>query len=169
MEISLRLDPEDIADFRAGLAHARVLARSMDECDAVDAAKASLDSLPIAGAPGYVRRQLARVQMLIAMLEDEDFALPQPARGEVLAALVYLSDPDDLIPDSHAVVGLLDDAIMVELVMRELVLVVQAYEIFVAERRVARERLAGGRVGLARHLAECRIRLLAGLPRGEPG
>ena len=131
----------------------------MDECDAVDAAKASLDNLPIAEAPGYVRRQLARVQLLVAMLEDEDFALPQPARGEVVAALVYLSDPDDLIPDSHAVVGLLDDAIMVELVMRELAPILAAYEAFAVERREALERHGGDRLGFARHLAALRDRL----------
>lgn len=169
MEISLHLDPDDLAEFRAGLACARALAGSMDECDVVDAAKTSLDNLPIAAAPGYVRRQLARVQMLIAMLEDEDFALPQPERAEVLIALVYLSDPDDLVPDARAVVGLLDDAIVVELVMRELGLVVQTYELFVAERRAARESHAGDRMGLARHLAECRIRLLAGLRGAEAG
>lgn len=159
MEITLRLDEGDIADFRAGLAHARALARTMDECDAVEAAKASLDNLPIAEAPGYVRRQLVRVQLLVAMLEDEDFALPQPARGEVVAALVYLSDPDDLIPDSHAVVGLLDDAIMVELVMRELAPILAAYEAFAVERREALERHGGDRLGFARHLAALRDRL----------
>lgn len=163
MEITLRLDPGDIDDFRAGLAHARALARTMDECDVVDAAKASLDNLPIAEAPGYVRRQLIRVQRLIAMLEDEDFALPQPARGEVVAALVYLSDPDDLIPDSRAVVGLLDDAIMIELVMRELAPILGAFEHFVDARREAQARLTGDRLAVARHLAGLRERLHAAL------
>jgi uncharacterized membrane protein YkvA (DUF1232 family) len=159
MEITLRLDDQDIADFRAGLARARALARSIDECDAVDAAKASLDQLPIAEAPGYVRRQLARVQRLIAMLEDEAFGLPQPARGEVVAALVYLGDPDDLIPDGRAVVGLLDDAIMIELVMRELSPILAAWDEFVAARRAARERFGDDRLAVARHLAEARARL----------
>lgn len=166
MEITLRLDPGDIDDFRAGLARARALTRTMDECDAVDAAKASLDNLPIATAPGYVRRQLVRVQRLIAMLEDEDFALPQPARGEVLAALVYLSDPDDLIPDARAVVGLLDDAIMIELVMRELAPILGAYDRFVEARREARALLAGDRMALARHLARLRDDLHAALAGG---
>lgn len=163
MEITLRLDEGDIADFRAGLAHARALARTMDECDAVDAAKASLDNLPIAEAPGYVRRQLVRVQRLIAMLEDEDFALPQPARGEVVAALVYLSDPDDLIPDGRAVVGLVDDAIMIELVMREIAPILTAYDAFGVERREAEASQSADRIAFARRLAAIRDRLHAGL------
>jgi uncharacterized membrane protein YkvA (DUF1232 family) len=168
MEISFRLDPSDIREFREGLDRARKLVRTMDECDVVDSAKASLETLPIGEAPGYVRRQLARVQTLIVMLEDEEFALPQAARREVLAALVYLGDPDDLIPDARPVVGLLDDAIMVELVMRELGPTIGAFDAFVAERRAVRERLAGDRLGIARHLAATRARLHATLlPSGD--
>jgi hypothetical protein len=53
--------------------------------------------------------------------------------------------------------------------MRELGLVVQTYEIFVAERRAALESHAGDRMGLARHLAGYRIRLLARLRGAEAG
>lgn len=162
MEITLALEESDLARFRAGLDIARALVETMDECDVVDAAKSSLADLPIAGAPGYVQRQLARVQLLIAVLEDDEFALGGAARREVVAALIYLSDPDDWIPDAHHTFGLLDDAIMVEVLMRDLAPIVAAFERFASARREARA--AGFERGvISRKLAALRRSLLAEL------
>ena len=41
-------------------------------------------------------------------------------RRRVLEALAYFADPSDLVPDQIPGLGLLDDAIMVELVAQEL-------------------------------------------------
>ena len=77
-----------------------------------------------------MRKRIVVVQRLILMLEDEAWALPQPERGKVLETLVYFSDPEDLIPDDIEVIGLLDDAIVLEILLRRLRHVLQAYADF---------------------------------------
>lgn len=135
MRISFVLEAEDIARFHAALARAERLADCMDECDVVETAKEALNTLPLASAPRYVRQRLVCVQQMILMLEDEAWCLPSGERREVLRTLIYFADPEDLIPDDVAVIGLLDDAIMLELLLRRLRHVIDAYVDFCNYRR----------------------------------
>ena len=48
----------------------------------------------------------------------------------MLAAFVYFADPEDILPDHIPVIGYLDDVIMIELVVRELLHVREAYDDF---------------------------------------
>lgn len=130
MRITLELEPADVDRFFRALERSHRLAREADETDVLDAAKQALNTLSIGNAPSYVRKRIAAVQRLILMLEDEAWALPQPERGQVLETLVYFSDPEDLIPDDTEVIGLLDDAIVLEILLRRLRHVLQAYADF---------------------------------------
>ena len=134
MRITFQLEPEDIARFHDALDRAERRVACAEECDIVDAARHALGQLPIAAAPGYIRQRLGEASRLLLMIEDEAFALPQPERGQVLRVLAYLGDPEDMIPDHVEVIGLLDDAIMLELLMRRLRHVMQAWEDFRAAR-----------------------------------
>ncbi len=120
MRITFELEPADIARFHEAMARAERRVACAEEHEIVDAARHALATLPIATAPGYVRRRLQGVSRLVDMLEDEAWALPQVERAEVLQLLAYFSDPEDMIPDDVAVIGLLDDAIMIELLMRRM-------------------------------------------------
>jgi uncharacterized membrane protein YkvA (DUF1232 family) len=135
VRISFVLEAEDIARFHTALARAERLADCMDECEIVDTAKEALNNLPLASAPRYVRQRLVCVQQMILMLEDEAWCLPADERREVLRTLIYFADPEDLIPDDVAVIGLLDDAIMLELLLRRLRHVIDAYVDFCTYRR----------------------------------
>lgn len=139
MKITLELEPDDIARFHEALARAERRVACADECDIVDAARHALQTLPIASAPGYIRRQLLEVVPLLDMLEDDAWALPQSERAEVLRLLAYFSDPEDLIPDEVAVIGLLDDAIMLELLLRRQRHMIGAWSDFCAFRAVLGE------------------------------
>jgi hypothetical protein len=130
MRITIELEPADVERFLQVLARSRRVAQEADEADVLAAAKQALDTLLIGNAPEYVRKRMVGVQRLILMLEDDAWALPQPERQDVLEALVYFSDPEDLIPDNIEVIGLLDDAIVLELLLRRQRHVLQAYTDF---------------------------------------
>jgi hypothetical protein len=64
------------------------------------------------------------------MVKDESWAIPRDVRTRVLDALAYFVQPQDMIPDEIPVLGFLDDAIMIELIVRELRHDIAAYEEF---------------------------------------
>ena len=166
MKISFELEPADSERFHEALERAERRVACAEECDIVAAARHSLQTLPIECAPGYIRRRLLQVVELVDMLEDEAWALPQVERAEVLKLLAYFSDPEDLIPDDVAVIGLLDDAIMLELLLRQIRHVVAAYDDF----RRARDDMGAatdeaGRIARARDLARRRDQLQARMRR----
>jgi uncharacterized membrane protein YkvA (DUF1232 family) len=166
MKITFELEPGDIERFHEALARAERRVACAEEHDIVDAARHALATLPIASAPGYVRRRLDEVERLLAMLEDEAWALPQVERAEVLRLLAYFSDPEDLIPDDVAVIGLLDDAIMLELLLKRIRHVVIAYGEFCVLRDAQADAAdAADRIRLARELARRRDRLHARMRR----
>ena len=160
MKITFELEPGDIDRFHEALARAERRVACAEECDIVAAARHALETLPIASAPGYIRRRILEVAGLIDMLEDEAWALPQVERAEVLRLLAYFSDPEDLIPDDVAVIGLLDDAIMLELLMRRIRHVVNAYADFCRARAGQPQAVdSQARIAMARDLAGRRDRL----------
>jgi len=98
-------------------------------------AAAEVERLRSAARSSFVARRIDRVGRLIAMIEDPDWALPEPERVRILAALAYVADANDLVPDDVPVLGLVDDAIMLELLLREFRHELEAYEEFDAFRR----------------------------------
>ncbi len=99
------------------------------------AAAAEVERLRSAARSPFVARRIDRVGRLIAMIEDPEWALPEPEHLRVLAALAYVADANDLVPDDVPVLGLVDDAIMLELLLREFRHELEAYEEFDAFRR----------------------------------
>lgn len=162
MRITLELESADLERFQSAFDRSRRLAADADELDIVDAAKHALDTICFDTLPAYVRKRLVHVQRLIMMLEDDDWSLPMPDRNEALAALAYFGDPDDLIPDHIEVIGMVDDAIMLELIARRMRHVLQAYRRFCAFRKSMKASPRDGdtRTATARELADCRARLL---------
>lgn len=163
MRITFELEPDDIERFHAALARVRRSTDCADEVEIIDAAKYALDHLCAGSTPAYVRKRLVEVQRLIVMLEDETWALTDPERADIVATLAYFSDPDDLIPDEVEVIGLLDDAIMLELLLRRQRKVRKAYDEFCLFRD--RHAHVQDRAGRARALAELRTKLHARMRR----
>jgi uncharacterized membrane protein YkvA (DUF1232 family) len=138
LSINIELSDKDIERFRAAQASAEANAKSPDEIvkSAVDLLKAAqVDSLP-----DFIRQRLEGLDSLIAMLNDEGFALPEDDRKHVVSALVYFVNPEDAIPDHVPVLGYLDDAIMIELCLRQLHNEIEAYEDFCDFRQHEAER-----------------------------
>ena len=80
--------------------------------------------------PGFILERIERLHLMIEMLTDLDWRLPHQEAKRVLNALAYFTEPEDLIPDHIPGLGYLDDAIMIELVVRELKHEMEAYRDF---------------------------------------
>jgi uncharacterized membrane protein YkvA (DUF1232 family) len=130
MRISFELDDNDLKHFQLIMDEARKAARRIAPEDIVAAAEDLLRSAPESGAPGFVVERLERLQLMINMLSDIEWRLPHQDASRVLNALAYFTEPEDLIPDNIPGLGFLDDAIMIELVVRELKHEIEAYQDF---------------------------------------
>ena len=130
LRISFELDDDDLQHFRLIMREVRnIVARKTPE--AIIAAAADLmQEIGMDKAPGFIVERLQKLQMLMQMIADVDWRLPHEESKRVLNALAYFAEPDDLIPDQIPGLGFLDDAIMVELVVRELRHEIEAYEDF---------------------------------------
>ncbi len=138
MRISFELDDQDLKHFRLIMDEARRAARRIAPEDIVAAAEELLDSVPETGTPGFITGRLTKLRLMILMLSDIEWRLPHKDAARVLNALAYFAEPEDLIPDHIPALGFLDDAIMIELVVRELKHEIEAYQDFCDYR----ERLA---------------------------
>ncbi len=83
--------------------------------------------------------RLEILQTLINMLTDRQWLLPDKERKRVRSALLYFADPEDIIPDHVPGIGLLDDAIMIELIKRDLQPEIDAYMDFCEFRQAGRQ------------------------------
>ena len=119
---------------------ARQAASRLPPEDIVAAAEKLLADVEESTAPGFIVSRLRSLELMIRMLSDLEWRLPHQEATRVLNALAYFSEPEDLIPDHIPGLGFLDDAIMIELVVRELKHEIEAYSDFCEYRdRLRRE------------------------------
>ena len=130
LRVSFELDESDLKHFRLIMREARKVAARTPPEDIVASAERILGEIGTSGTPGFIQDRIAKLELLIRMLSDLEWRLPHEDATRVLNALAYFTEPDDLIPDHIPGLGFLDDAIMVELVMRELRHEIDAYEDF---------------------------------------
>jgi uncharacterized membrane protein YkvA (DUF1232 family) len=98
--------------------------------DIVAAADQLLNDIGSSSTPGFIKDRMDKLRLMIHMLSDIEWRLPHEDATRVLNALAYFTEPDDLIPDQIPGLGFLDDAIMVELVVRELKHEIEAFQDF---------------------------------------
>ena len=135
MRVSFDLDDDDLKHFRLIMRAARHTVLRQAPEDVVASAETLLARVGQEKVPPFVRERLARLKVLIDMLADHEWRLPKKDAVRVLNALAYFTDPEDLIPDHVPGIGCLDDAIMIEIVVRELRHEIAAYEDFCEYRR----------------------------------
>lgn len=141
LRVSFELEENDLKHFRLIMREARKAAATIAPEDIVASAENLLQIIADKGAPSFVRERMAKLRLMIDMISDIDWRLPHQEAKRVLNALAYFTEPEDLIPDHIPGLGFLDDAIMIELVVRELRHEVDAYEDFRDFReKIRRER-----------------------------
>ena len=143
LRVSFELDEEDLQHFRIIMREARKAAAQLTPEDIVAAAEELLQEMVARSTPGFILERIEKLHLMIEMLTDLDWRLPHQEAQRVLNALAYFTEPEDLIPDHIPGLGYLDDAIMIELVVRELKHEIEAYRDF-CEYRSSRA-AAGGR------------------------
>jgi uncharacterized membrane protein YkvA (DUF1232 family) len=135
LTVTLEISDLDLEHFRTLMLGVRDRAERRSAEEIAAAALAEVERLRSAARSPFVARRIDCVSRLIAMLQDPEWALPEPERRRVLDGLAYVAEANDLVPDNLPVLGLLDDAIMLELVLRELKHELDGYEEFDAFRR----------------------------------
>lgn len=151
MDITIKLNEEDLDHFRREMQQAMDRNGELPAAEICAHATSLLERVRATRVPDFVSDRMRHLVSLIAMVQDAAWSLSADECKRILGALSYFAEPHDDIPDSVPVFGFLDDAIMIELVLRELKHELEAYEEFcVARASDAARAGADGASGLTR-------------------
>lgn len=143
LQISFELSDKDLEHFKdvAASAQQTFAAGKLKSQDIADQArKVFEESAQNADLPEFISSRLAKLEILVAMVTDKEWQLPDDDLNRVCGAMAYFANPDDLIPDRIPGIGFLDDAIMVELMVDDLRDEMEAYQEFCVFQKTEAER-----------------------------
>jgi uncharacterized membrane protein YkvA (DUF1232 family) len=166
-KLTIELSDRDLRHFRRELLKARESVGIAEDEEILAAAGDVVSAMRSSELPDFVAERLEKLENAIAMLTDPDWPLEPSERSPMLGALAYLCDPEDIIPDDIPGIGLLDDAVMIELAFRELHHEIAAYTDYLHYRKTL-PRTLGRKPSpelIARKLASRRDQLLARMRR----
>jgi uncharacterized membrane protein YkvA (DUF1232 family) len=129
LEITFKLSDEDLEHFRKILDDTKKQLSNLSSETIINNAKSISESIDDS-VPEFISSRLANLDVLVSMAEDEQWDLEQEEKDEIMCALAYFSNEQDMIADDVPVLGLLDDAIMIELVSLDLQEDFEAYNEF---------------------------------------
>jgi uncharacterized membrane protein YkvA (DUF1232 family) len=143
LTVTLVISDDELDFFRDELHRVHLRSRERTATETAATAAREVARLRSTASSPFIQRRLDEVDRLIAMLADAEWQLPETERRRVLDGLAYVAESRDLVPDGVPALGLLDDAIMLELVLRDLRHELEAFEEFDAYRQVEAARSGG--------------------------
>jgi uncharacterized membrane protein YkvA (DUF1232 family) len=141
LTLNFELNDRDLEHFHAAMEASKKAAEGKSDAEIIDNAGRLLADAQKVQIPDFILNRLLRLDDMIAMLRDDAWALDPADRDRVLSALVYFNNPNDVISDSVPVLGYLDDAVMIEMCVRDLQHELDAYDDFCDFRQRQAERL----------------------------
>jgi uncharacterized membrane protein YkvA (DUF1232 family) len=139
LDITFTLSDQDLDHFQGIVDKAKsAMEGGASDESVVAAARQLIDDARSSELPAFIGSRLDKLEVVINMIDDEEWQLSEDERHRVIGALIYFCDPEDLIPDHVPGFGFLDDAIYVEIIIRELAAEIESYEEF-CTFRVAEE------------------------------
>jgi len=141
LDITFTLSDQDLEHFQGIVDKAKSAMEGGESNASIEAAARQLiNDAKSTDLPEFIADRLTKLEVVINMVSDEEWQLNEKERNRVLGALVYFCDPEDLIPDHVPGLGFLDDAIYVEIVIRELRAEIESYEEFCSFRKAEEAR-----------------------------
>ncbi|MBL4573446.1 MAG: DUF1232 domain-containing protein [Gammaproteobacteria bacterium] len=142
LDITFTLSDRDLEKFKAIVVKARSTAS--DQQGKADIEKAAYKIVDVAmnmDLPDFIADRLLQLKTLLDMMKDTEWDLSEDDRERIISAMAYFADPIDLIPDHIPGIGFLDDAMFVEIIIRELRSELSAYGEFCRFREAEDSRL----------------------------
>jgi len=134
LHISFELSQSDLDYFCGIMSAARAKASSVTQQQVIENTARLLAQVRQSDTADFIRDRMTQLETLTGMLADKGWGLSDEDRERVITALSYFYEPEDLIPDDTPGLGFFDDAVMIEIVCKELEHEIQAYKEFVAYR-----------------------------------
>jgi uncharacterized membrane protein YkvA (DUF1232 family) len=142
LELKFELDDSDLAHLRTVFEKALGDTRAADPAELAEGTRRLVEKDLATDPPAFIRKRLESLGKLATMVEDTAWQLPAEERERTLKVLAYFVSPEDVIPDSVPVLGLLDDAIATELLLCGLRHEIEAYDEFCQFRDAEMQRRA---------------------------
>lgn len=144
LDVTFTLSDDDLKRFQSIVDKARSALEERGAARQIeDAARKLIREIDASDLPDFISSRMQKLGVVLDMINDDEWQLSDEERRQVLSALAYLVDSEDLIPDHVPGLGFLDDAIYAEIVISELRNEIEPYEEFCAFRKAEEARRKG--------------------------
>ncbi|MEQ8954243.1 MAG: DUF1232 domain-containing protein, partial [Gammaproteobacteria bacterium] len=131
LDITFTLSDRDLERFKAIVSKAKESTEgAQGQAEIEKAAYKIVDVAMSSDLPDFIAERLLQLKVLLEMMNDEEWGISEHEKAQILSAMSYFADPIDLIPDHIPGIGFLDDAMFVEIIIRELDDELEAYREF---------------------------------------